>query len=203
MKTRIFLLAIVTALFLSASAAWAQVEMPSQAGVQFSGVFTKDSNGDGITNNVTRSGGVMVNYVYMFHRWAGVEGDYGWTRNTHNYFLPFSSSGVQANIHEFMGTFVVRPGLRVARVRPYVLAGAAALRFAPTDDVGNVPGVLSQTKPAFAYGGGADFDLTHNFGIRADYHGLVSKVPDFKLSDLTLGTTTHIAQPSFGIFFRF
>ncbi len=60
-----------------------------------------------------------------------------------------------------------------------------------------------QTKAALVYGGGVDFDITSNFGVRAEYRGLVYKVPDFQLDALNLDKVTHLAQPSVGFFFRF
>src|SRR6266571_2725437 len=84
----------------------------------------------------------------------------------------------------------------------YVLAGAGAMIFDPTDrSIGN--GVGRQTKAAFVYGGGLNFDITRNFGVRTEYRGLVYNVPDFTLSSLHLDKTTHLAQPSVGFFFRF
>jgi opacity protein-like surface antigen len=60
-----------------------------------------------------------------------------------------------------------------------------------------------RAKGTFVYGGGANFDVTHNLGIRAEYRGLVYKTPDFTSSALTLDKVTHLAQPSVGFYFRF
>jgi len=60
-----------------------------------------------------------------------------------------------------------------------------------------------QTRAAFVYGGGVNFDLTRNIGVRVEYRGLVYKVPDFTLDNLNLDKITHLAQPSAGIVFRF
>jgi opacity protein-like surface antigen len=199
----IVLFAAVAGFLVFVNAASAQVEMQSQVNLNYTGVFTKDSTGNGVTDSATRSGGLQVNYTYMFNHWAGAEGAYGWTRNTQDYSGDFGTSRVQANMHEITGAFVLRPTVHVAKVRPYVVAGAGALRFTPTSDPGNMAGALSQTKAAFLYGGGADFDVARHVGIRADYRGFLTRPPDFTLSSLTLGSTTHIAQPSIGIFFRF
>ena len=89
-------------------------------------------------------------------------------------------------------------------VRPYALAGAGALVFNPTDDARTInAGIDRQAKATFVYGGGVNFDVAHNFGVRAEYRGLVYKAPDFKLENLNLDKVTHLAQPSVGFFFRF
>jgi outer membrane immunogenic protein len=187
--------------FLFATSALAQ-EARSQVSLQGTGVFIKDSDNQGLTQEATRSGGFLVGYSYKFHRWAGVEGNYGYARNTQKYFATSGPTAIQSNIHEITGAFVLHVPLETPIVKPYALAGTGALIFDPTDN-GRLAGADQQTKAAFVYGGGVNFDVAHNFGIRAEYRGFVYKTPDFKLGILELDKTTHLAQPSIGIFFRF
>jgi len=186
-----------------AGTAMAQEEMRSQVNLQFTGLVPKDSSGNGIADHVTTSGGLLAGYTFNLNRWAAVEGDYGYARNTQTFSGLFGSSAVQANVHELTGAFVVKIPAGISKVRPYALAGTGALRFDPTSNIGNTPGAQSQSKAVFLYGGGANFDVTRHMGIRAEYRGLLAKVPDFTLTGLTLGTMTHVAQPSVGVFFRF
>jgi len=53
------------------------------------------------------------------------------------------------------------------------------------------------------YGVGADYDLSIHFALRAEYRGFVYGRPDFDLASLQSGATTHSAEPSAGIVFRF
>jgi opacity protein-like surface antigen len=102
------------------------------------------------------------------------------------------------------GAFVYHIPLKTHRIRPYALAGAGALVFSPTDGARSTnAGIDSETKATFVYGGGANFDITHFFGVRAEYRGFVYKAPDFNLDNSDLNKTTHLAQPSVGIYFRF
>ena len=197
-------LATVAAFLLFSTTALAQVEQPSQVTVQGTALITKESTADSIptTHSTTKSGGLLVGYSYQFNSWAGVEGNYGYTRNTQNYFASIGQSSIEADMHELTGSFVAHIPVRVANIRPYALAGAGALIFDPTDRY-LLNGVDRQTKPAFVYGGGFNFDLTRNFGVRAEYRGLVYKVPDFSLNNLNLDKVTHLAQPSIGFFVRF
>jgi opacity protein-like surface antigen len=198
------LAAVVAGLIVFSTSAMAQVENPSQITVQGTALITKDSTSDSAsaTRESTKSGGFLVGYSYQFNNWAGAEGNYGYTRNTQNYFGSIGQSSIQANIHELTGSFVAHIPVHVARFRPYALAGAGALIFDPTDKFAGT-GADRQTKATFVYGGGVNFDLTHNFGVRAEYRGLVYKVPDFTLNSLNLDKLTHLAQPSVGFFFRF
>ena len=186
-----------------AGTAMAQEEMRSQVNLQFTGLIPKDSSGNGITDHTTRSGGLLAGYTFNLNRWTAVESDYGYSRNTQTYSGLFGTSALQADVHELMGVFVLRIPAGVRKVRPYALAGAGALRFDPTSNLGNTPGALAQSKGIFVYGGGVNFDVARHMGVRAEYRGLLAKAPDFNLTGLTLGTMNHIAQPSVGVFFRF
>jgi opacity protein-like surface antigen len=192
----------IAALFVFATAAMAQVEQPSQITFQGTGLVSKDTTLDSTSQRSTKSGGLLVGYSYQFNRWAGVEGNYGYTRNTQNYFGSIGQSSIQADIHEVTGSFVAHIPVHAAKVRPYLLAGAGAVVFDPTDRV-TINGAARQTKAAFVYGGGVNFDLTHNFGVRAEYRGLAFKAPDFALNSLNIDKLTHLAQPSVGFFVRF
>jgi len=198
------LTAFVAALFVFSTSAMAQVENPSQITVQGTALITKDSTTDSgsVSRQSSKSGGFLIGYSYQFNSWAGAEGNYGYTRNTQNYLGSIGQSSIQANMHELTGSFVAHIPVHVASIRPYALAGAGALIFDPTDKFA-VDGVGRQTKATFVYGGGINFDLTRNFGVRAEYRGLVYKVPDFTLNNLNLDKVTHLAQPSVGFFFRF
>lgn len=192
----------IAAFFAFAATAVAQVEQPSQISFQGTGIVTRDTEVGSSSQRSTKSGGLLVGYSYQFNRWAGVEGNYGFTRNTQNYFAPTGQSSIRADIHEVTGSFVAHVPTRIAGVRPYALAGGGALVFDPANGPA-VAGLARQTKPAFVYGGGVDIDLGHNFGVRAEYRGLAFKLADYTLDNLDLDKVTHIAQPSVGFFVRF
>jgi len=86
------------------------------------------------------------------------------------------------------------------RFRPFVLAGAGALVFDPRD----FTGAGSQTRAAFIYGGGADFNVSRHVFMRAEYRGFVYNSPAWNLASLD-GTdrVTHRAEPSIGFGYRF
>jgi opacity protein-like surface antigen len=196
------LMAAVMGVLVTSTAAMAQVEQPSQISVQGTALIAKDSTGNSITQHETRTGGLLVGYSYQFNNWTGIEGNYGYTRNISSYFGPAVQSSVQSNIHEVTGSFVLHIPAGVSKARPYVLAGGGALVFDPTDrSLGN--GIYRQTKAAFVYGGGFNYDITRSFGVRAEYRGLVYNVPDFTATSLHIDKLTHLAQPSVGFFYRF
>jgi opacity protein-like surface antigen len=196
--------AAVLGILVTASSAMAQEGRWQEISVQGTGFFTKDSSGNGINQHATDTGGFLLSYRYHFNRWLAADASYGYARNTLEDFTSSGQFGVQANVHQTTGALVVTAPHRIFRLSPYVLAGTGALVFDPTGNVGGaVSGAQSQAKAAFVYGGGADYDLSRHFTLRAEYRGFVYERPDFDLASLHSGTTTHTAQPSAGIVFRF
>jgi opacity protein-like surface antigen len=177
-------------------------EIRSEISIQGTGFFTKDTDGNGIRQHASDTGGFLVGYRYNFNRWLAAEANYGYDRNTQTYFGT-TLGRVQSNIHQITGSAVVKlPGF--ARIQPYALAGGGALIFDPTGNAsGSFAGASEQTRGAFLYGVGADYVLAKHWSLRAEYRGLVYKGPDFNQSSLNTDSWTHIAQPSAGIVFRF
>jgi opacity protein-like surface antigen len=203
---RTVVLAVLSFGLLFSSAAFAQEESPwthGEVSIQGTGFFTKDSNGNGISQHSTDAGGFLVGYRYHFNRWLGAEANYGYDRNTQQNFTAGGPFNLQANVHQATAAAVVTlPGS--SRINPYVLAGAGALVFDPTNNAGqSVAGALTQAKAAFVYGGGVDFTLAKHVALRAEDRGFVYNRPDFQLASLNSNVTTHTAQPSAGIVFRF
>src|ERR1044071_4966536 len=99
----------------SATAAMAQVEQPSQVSFQGTALITKDSTDNLTTHHATQSGGLLVGYSYQFNDWTGVEGNYGYSRNTQDFFRPLGDASIRSDIHEVTGSFVAHFPVRVAK----------------------------------------------------------------------------------------
>jgi opacity protein-like surface antigen len=177
-------------------------ENRSEISIQGAGFFTKDTDGNGVQQHATDTGGFLVGYRYNFNRWLGAEANYGYDRNTQFYFGG-TPARVQADIHQITGSAVVKlPSF--ARLQPYALAGAGALVFDPTGNSGGTfAGATLETKGAFVYGVGAQYAFTRHLSLQAEYRGLVYKAPSFNLARWNTDSWTQIAQPSAGVVFRF
>ena len=196
-KTR-SLATTILGLALSAVAASAQEAGRSEVSVQAFGSFVKSTTDKGVEQSATNSGGVLANYRFFFANNHGVEVNYGYSRNTQNFGLSSGILGVKSDQHEITAAYVYRHPLR--NFTPFVEAGVGALLFDPTD----LPGVSTQARAAFVYGGGADFNFTHRLFARVQYRGFVYNSPTFDLVS-TVGTDriTHRAEPSVGFGYRF
>jgi opacity protein-like surface antigen len=191
---------------LVAASARAQDEgfMRSEVGVQGTGLFTKDSQQNGTLQHSTNTGGFLMNYRFHINGWLAAEANYGYVRNTQQNFTPSGNLGIQANVHQATGALVVNLPVYVARMRPYVLAGAGALVFDPTGNQGGfVSGAERQARAAFVYGGGVDYRLVQHVSLRLEYRGFVYNRPDFGIAALSSTITTHSAEPSAGIVLHF
>jgi opacity protein-like surface antigen len=178
--------------------------LKQEVSLQGTGFFTKDSQGRGISQRTTDTGGFLLGYRYHFNDWLAAEANYGYVRNTWQNFTSGGTFSVQANVHQATAALVVTPPVSVAGLRPYLLSGSGALVFDPTGNSGGtVASAQRQAKAALVYGGGADYELTRHLSVRAEYRGFVYKRPDFGLPDLNSDVTAHTAQPSSGIIIRF
>ena len=201
-KVLVTFVGVVVVATLSAASGFAQVEQPSQITIQGIGFFTKSSTNQTPSHDATKSGGILVGYSYQFRPMFGFEANYGYTQNTQNYVTNTAQTSVITDVHEVMAGLIMRIPVKLRGVRPYVLGRSGVLVFNPTEE-SDVPGAQRQTRMAFVYGGGADFNITRNFGVRAEYRGLMYKVPDFTVDSLAVDKFTHVAQPSVGFFYRF
>jgi opacity protein-like surface antigen len=181
--------------------AFSQGETPvykNEASVQALGSFVKNTTDNGIEQKATHSGGVLANYRYFFNEHHGVEFNYGYTLNTQSYGLGGAPVGVKTYSHEVSADYVLR--FPQKHWTPFALAGVGGLIFDPKDFVG----ASVQTRPAFVYGGGADFNVTKRVFIRAEYRGFVYKSPTYDLTGLDgVDRITHRAEPSVGFGFKF
>jgi opacity protein-like surface antigen len=201
---RKIVIAAVLAVLVNASQSMAQEGRWQEISVQGISFFTKDSSGNGINQHATDTGGFLLSYRYHFNSWLAADASYGYARNTQQNLTSSGPFSVQANVHQATGALVVTAAHRIFRLNPFVLSGVGALVFDPTGNAGGfVSGAQSQSRAAFVYGGGADYELTRHFMLRAEYRGFVYERPDFALATLNSGATTHTAQPSAGIVFRF
>jgi outer membrane immunogenic protein len=183
---------------LAAAPAFAQEAGRSEATVQAFGSFVKTTTDNGIQQSATNSGGVLASYRFFFSNSHGVEVNYGYSLNTQNFGLASGPLGIKSNQHEVTAAYVYRHPLR--SFTPFVEAGVGGVVFDPTD----APGASAQTRAAFVYGGGADFNLTKRVFVRAEYRGLVYNSPTFDLvSAQGTDRVTHRAEPSIGFGYRF
>jgi opacity protein-like surface antigen len=178
--------------------AYSQEYYRSEVTAQGMGSFVRDTTQSGVRQSTTNSGGILAGYRFYFTRHLGAEINYGYTLNTQNYRMVTGATGVKSYSHETTGAFVYSVPFK--RFSVFALAGAGAIVFNPKD----VAGADYQARAAFVYGGGTDYNFTHRLFLRAEYRGLVYNSPTYNIAGLAdTDRTTHRAEPSIGLGFRF
>jgi opacity protein-like surface antigen len=209
----VFLVCFMSAAYWNVSATYAQENSASQIDFGFAKSMQAPSTGvsgeipgiiDGqtVTNNTTRGDGIRLGYTYLFNKLVGLDAGLETSSYTHNFSGDIDSAFVESSLREYTGNFIFRIPVHLSRFHPYVLAGAGAMEFSPTDNSNNAAGADSQFRSALTYGGGADFDISRRVGIRAEYRGATFKAPDFDVPELAMNSETHISHPSIGIYFK-
>ena len=197
-KKRLLFIAILSGALASVPAI-AQEGGRSEVSVQAFGSFVTGTSNNGVQQNATNSGGVLATYRFLFTEHHGVEVNYGYSLNTQSYGLPTGIAGFKANQHEVTAEYVYRH--RIWGFTPFAEAGVGGLVFDPT---GGTSGGSTQTRAAFVYGAGADFNLTKRVFLRAEYRGLVYNSPTFNYGPAQgFDRVTHRAEPSVGFGYRF
>ncbi len=197
-KVNSFRLLIAAAVIAAAPAAYSQEEYRSEVTAQGMGSFVKETTDSGVKQTTTKTGGFLGGYRYYFTRHLGAEINYGYSLNTQKYAFSTGITGIKSYSHETTGAIVYRMPFKHWSV--FGLAGAGAIVFNPKD----MHNVDYQARAAFVYGGGADYNLTHRLFLRAEYRGLIYKSPTYEMAALSgIDRTTHRAEPSMGIGFRF
>jgi opacity protein-like surface antigen len=162
------------------------------------------------TQSTTNSVGAVGSVRFDFGHHSAIDISVTANRNSERFFNngAFGSGGfltrVQTNNFETIVSYIFRlPASDF--IKPYALLGGGAVRFSPNNAFTTAGVPQSETKPAFAYGFGADFPFGDHLALRLQYRGLIRSSPDFKLSAEPFGTglKTHVPEPSVQIVYHF
>jgi opacity protein-like surface antigen len=196
---------VVTACLLAAVSIAAGQEGRMDVAVSGTGVFTKDSSGNGVDQAVTNSGGILASFRVKVRDHSELELNYGHTRNSQIYTnsTAFSFEEQQANVHEITAAYVYQFKRR-NKLNPFVLGGGGLLLFHPISvSTHSIPGAATDTEGTFLYGLGTNYRLTDKLGLRLQFRGLIYKAPDFGVVTSSTGSWTHTVEPSVGFMVHF
>jgi len=149
--------------------------------------------------------GALVSYRFMLTPSSALEANYGIDyQNKIRYYLPQFPKGVPilARTQE-AGAAYVR-SFNFKKLNPFVEAGPSAFIFLPVRNTGTGDlNAKQQTTIGATYGAGVAYEISPSFDIRAEYRGLVTKVPNF--GDTTLNTNKwfNIFNPTIGVAYHF
>lgn len=156
--------------------------------------------------------GALLSYRFMLTPSSALEVNYGIDyQNTMRYIVSNTNIvKVTARDQEISAAYVRSFVFR--KWNPFVEAGPGALIFLPIRNSGTTSiDVKQQTIIAGIFGAGFAYEVSPSFDIRAEYRGLVAKVPNFGQSsgatnmNLSLNRwyKPWISEPSIGVAYHF
>ena len=154
-----------------------------------------------------RGFGALFSYRFMLTPSSALEANYGFTyQNTLHYFVNPNNYNIPARTQEISGAFVRYFVFK--KWNPFVEAGPAGLIFLPIVNSGlKTLDAKQQTEVGFMYGAGFAYEISPSFDIRAEYRGLVTKVPTFSVGTQSDNFTTNkwfnMYEPTVGVAYHF
>jgi len=148
------------------------------------GAFSGATTGNGVMESPSNAAGGIFEVRHIENPLVGFEGTYSFNRANQVYSstvscgLPcgnISPATISADAHEVTADYLA--SLKIANLRPFVLAGAV-------------------------YGAGLDWGLLPHIGVRLQYRGNLYKAPDLTKAFSSTGAFTHTAEPMIGIYLR-
>jgi outer membrane immunogenic protein len=147
--------------------------------------------------------GALLSYRFMVTPTSALEANYGITyQNNISFFANPNHYHILTRTQEISGAYVRSFVYR--NFNPFIEAGPAGFIFLPIRNTGtNNQDVKQQTEVGGVYGGGIAYEISPSFDIRAEYRGLVTKVPNFGVPQLSTNRWYNIYEPVVGVAYHF
>lgn len=147
--------------------------------------------------------GALLSYRFMLTPNSALEANYGITyQNKIHYYVNPNNYNIPVRTEEISGAFVRSFVFR--NWNPFVEAGPAAVIFLPIRNSGlQTLDAKQQTAVGGLYGAGFAYEISPSFDIRAEYRGLVTKVPTFGNSQFNTNKWWNMFEPTVGVAYHF
>jgi outer membrane immunogenic protein len=151
----------------------------------------------------TTAYGALLSYRFMLTPSSALEVNTGMTyqnkihyfANPNNYNIPTRNVEISA---AFVRSFVFK------NWNPFVEAGPAGLIFLPIVNSGlQTLDAKQQTSVGGLYGAGFAYEISPSFDIRAEYRGIITKVPTFGNNQFKTNKWYNIYNPVIGVAYHF
>jgi outer membrane immunogenic protein len=149
--------------------------------------------------------GALASYRFMLTPTSALEANYGIDyQNTIKYVLPQFPNGINVNTRTQEISFAYVRSFTFKKFNPFVEAGPGAFIFLPIRNIGTQSlDVKRQTGVGGMYGAGIAYEISPSFDIRAEYRGLVTKVPNMGDSTFSTNKWYNIFVPTVGVAYHF
>jgi len=156
--------------------------------------------------SANRAFGALASYRFMVTPSSALEANYGVTYENTIHFVVSNTNhyDVLTRTEEISGAYV--RSFVFKNFNPFLEAGPAGFIFLPIRNSGTTSlDVKQQTEVGAIWGGGIAYEVSPSFDIRAEFRGMVTKVPDFDDSQLSANRWYKISiyEPVIGIAYHF
>ena len=149
--------------------------------------------------------GALASYRFMLTPSSALEANYGITyQNTIKFVYPSFPNGVKVLTRTQEASAAYVRTFNYHRFNPFAEAGPAAFIFLPIRNSGTQTlDVKQQTAVGAIYGAGIADEISPSFDIRAEYRGMVTKVPTFGDTSFATNKWYNIYNPVIGVAYHF
>jgi len=157
--------------------------------------------------SANRAFGALLSYRFMLTPSNAMEANYGVTYQNKIHFRSNSvyDTQVLTRTQEISGAFVHT--FNYKKFNPFVEGGPAGVIFLPIRNSGTkgefALDVKQQTSFGGLYGAGIAYEISPSFDIRAEFRGLIVKVPTFGVTSLATSKWYNIYDPTIGVAYHF
>jgi outer membrane immunogenic protein len=152
--------------------------------------------------------GILASYRFMLTPSSAIEANFGITNHNHiSYTTNTNHFTVNTRNEEFSAAYVRSFNFR--KYNPFIEVGPAVVLFSPIRNLGTTTlDAKRQTEVGGLYGAGIAYEISPSFDIRAEYRGLIVKVPTFgetgsSTSNFTTNKWYNIYNPVIGVAYHF
>jgi opacity protein-like surface antigen len=178
-------------------------ESRQDASLSATEVFAPQVNGLGVfPMRTTLITGALASYRYMLTPRSALELNYDWAQNTIYYNNASYAGHVHERQEEASAAYVY--SRTYGRYNPFVEAGFGGMIFTPILDNGtSTLDAKQNTNIGGEFGAGMAYEISPSFDIRVQYHGFVTKAPDFGVASFKTNRYYVISIPAIGIAYHF
>jgi opacity protein-like surface antigen len=154
--------------------------------------------------SANRAFGAMLSYRFMLTPSSAIEANYGITyQNKIRYKIGLTNDYTVLTRTQEMSAAYVR-SFNFRKYNPFIEAGPGAFIFLPIRNMGtrNLD-VKQQTEIGAIYGAGIAREISPSFDIRAEFRGMVTKVPTFGQTSFATNKWYNIYEPVIGVAYHF
>lgn len=154
--------------------------------------------------SANRGFGAMLSYRFQLTPSSALEANYGITYNNKIHYLISNTNSYSVNTRNQEISFGYVRSFNFRKFNPFVEGGPAVLIFLPIRDAATQSlDVKQQTDVGGLYGAGIAYEISPSFDIRAEFRGIVTKVPTFGDSQLDTKRWYNIYYPAVGVAYHF